>query len=76
MAKVSSDKKSNFECPNCTAELLIVRIKLPKKRIERATCPHCIFVLEPRDGNDLLSYRLIEAPRATPRPAGQSPKRS
>src|SRR4051812_45099775 len=60
MAEASSGKKSNFKCPNCTAKLLIVRINVSRKRVERATCPHCIFALEPRDGNDLLSYRLVE----------------
>jgi hypothetical protein len=51
----------NFTCPSCDAKLLVVRIpsQFRQGERERATCPYCMDILQPRDVGDVMQYRLV-----------------
>jgi transcriptional regulator with XRE-family HTH domain len=55
----------NFRCRHCDAKLLVVRIKMPLKPRERATCHFCASEVPPRDAEHLLQYHLIANPNKT-----------
>ena len=73
MPNPSLEKRSNYQCDNCGALLLLKRLTAPPKQGEQAFCPHCMANLPPRHGGDALQYTLVEPslPKKRPRDANQ-----
>ncbi len=66
-----------FQCLDCDAKLEVAGFPLPEEPGERANCPSCKGVLLPRDGANLLRYRLVSSasPTAAPLAAQQRGRR-
>jgi predicted Zn finger-like uncharacterized protein len=53
-----------FNCPNCGAEYVVVRIEEPPRPTDReVTCLSCGGPLHGREGRFLLKYFLTERPK-------------
>jgi hypothetical protein len=61
---VKADEKliHNYTCPHpqCEAPLQLLRIQSPLRGREDTFYPHCMNRLAPRDGEDMLQYRLVK----------------
>jgi hypothetical protein len=61
---MSRDHRRDFACPSCQARYKIVRIKFDAGAIHQALqCTVCRQQLAPTEGDNILKYFLVSAPR-------------
>ena len=67
LQSMTRDHSESFACPRCQAGYKIVRVKSESRAVHRMLqCTVCQQHLAPSEGDDILKYFLVSAPRWKP----------